>query len=296
MYTDLVRVHGAIHRRLDLAQRVAASAEPLVAIAGVAVGGSVALGLADNDSDVEIAVVCHRGNLLRPDERSRLYASVAPGAATELDALGPGTFDSLEVYGIRLEVEVLDIAKLRAGLIAASEPAPDCWRRHPPYGHHGYALISMVHYWRVLSDQTGSLRDLAPHASLSPKLRLQMLKQGSFLKDPHLLYEYERACTRRDSHYALRCRARLVEHYTQMAFAAAGVVYRGDKWLWQFLPGLPLPPAIARGLRDFVQTLDRSTRSTRANAVLAKELYHLLHLEARRVTSALGSTQDSSNR
>jgi len=273
----------SLEARVTIARRFASAFAESPEVIGAAAGGSIGLGLADRYSDVDLAVVCRGHSWVPAEFRIRAYSRVASGGALELDVLGPGTFDAMEVDGIRVEVEFHCYQPLRDALAELESPPTDAWRRRPPYEQHGYAVLSMLRYWRVLSDASDALAALVRAAALPPALRRQVLEQGSFLRDPHLLYEHERACLRGDSHYALHCQGRLLDHFTQIAFALANEVYPGDKWIWQILPRLALPAAVSEGLRELVEGANECGPGLERKAELAKRVYRALVAEVEKI-------------
>lgn len=234
-------MNTAMAQRLTIASRLAAAFEPMGEIRACCVMGSVALGTADGDSDLDLAFVC-APCVPTPGDRLRLYVALGEGA--EADVLGIGTFDYLEVDGVRVEPEFHARAELEQRMADAAVGMGT--ERQPPSG-----ILSAVHYSKVLFDKGGVVARLKARAELTDPLRRTIMRQGGFLDDPHLIYEHERACARCDVVYALRCQSAIVDHFVQMLFALNGTHCPGDKYV------LPMIRTMGKPGGDFCGRLER---------------------------------------
>ena len=233
----------ATEKRLAIARRLAAAFEPMDEVRACCLTGSVALGVADDDSDLDLAFVC-APRVPAPGGRLRCYVGLGEGAET--DVVGEGTFDYLEVEGVRVEPEFHALAGLERRVADAAVSLGT--EREPPCDHF---LLSAVHYWKALFDKDGVVADLKARTELPDPLRRAILRQGGFLDDPHLIHEHARACARGDAVHALRCQSAIVDRFMQMLFALNRTHCPGDKFL------LPMVRTFGKPGGDFCERLQR---------------------------------------
>ena len=108
-------------RRLNVSKRVADSFRNLPGVLGVCVCGSVGLGLADAESDVDISIVVESA-IPAPQERRNVYEELCKtDGECDTDILGPGTFDCLDVDGLQVEPEFHILAELNRRIDLALE-------------------------------------------------------------------------------------------------------------------------------------------------------------------------------
>ncbi|MEK7477035.1 MAG: DUF4037 domain-containing protein [Candidatus Coatesbacteria bacterium] len=241
MVEPVLGMNDPTRKRMAVARKVAAAFRHRREVKAVCVGGSTAVGMADTLSDLETVVLCSPARVLAVDRR-RIYANLADDPESiGLYSWGRTALDFLEIDGIWVEVECQDIDTVESWIANANtEPAS---RRGKPFDHYRYAILSTIHYWRVLVDKGGVVARLKKKASFPDPLRRIILKQGRLFGDPQLIHEHEKACMRGDVPYAMRCLNRIIDHFTQVAFALNRGYYTGDKRTLQTMKGFRVPSA-----------------------------------------------------
>ena len=225
--------------RLAVAEKIAAAFAETAEVKAVCVGGSTAEALADRHSDLEMVFLC-APETVPVETRLRMLADLADdreGVSTY--SWGERTLEWLGMDGIWVEAEFKLVAVIEA-LIADANTEAACERKKP-FDHYGYAVLADVHYWRVLLDKEGIVARLKRKAAFPESLRRMILQQGRFFEDPHIVFEHERACARGDAPYAIRCLSRIIDHFTQIAFALNRRPYTGDKRILQIMQEFKLP-------------------------------------------------------
>lgn len=230
-----------VQERLVVAGKVASAFAETSEVKAACVGGSTAEGLADRDSDLEIVFLCSPDKVpLKARMRTLSGLSDDPQEVSTY-SWGERTLEFLVKDGISVEAEFKLVSTVES-LIASANGEEACERRKP-FDHYGYAVLSDVHYWRVLLDKDGLVAGLKERAVFPESLRRMILKQGRFFEDPHVIYEHQRACVRGDPPYAMRCLNRIIDHFTQIAFALNRRPYTGDKRVLRIMKDFKLPSA-----------------------------------------------------
>jgi predicted nucleotidyltransferase len=268
-------------RRLAVANRVAKPFRRLPQVLAICTCGSVALGLADDESDIDLAFLC-AARAPGVDERRKRYAQLADaGKDIELNALGANTFDSLTVDGFQVEINFHILEKLRRQIACAMETtslgravsssAPGV------LGRFAYMVLSDIQYWHILFERDRAATGLKHQVVYPESLRRTILQQGRFWSDPHILYEHERACRRRDVFYALQCQRKLADHFLQTVFALNRTYCPGDNWLLQFMRKFKQVPAnFGPRFQAFLSSANDASGLRRKNE-LAHHLFRELH-------------------
>jgi len=221
----------AIEKRLEIADRVAKAVGRFPEVRAACASGSVALGLADEESDVDLAFICSPA-IPGADARRTIYRELTDAdAEIDVDVLGRGSFDCLPLEGVQVEPEFHTVRELQHKIALALKST--CCERQDSFtmfGRSPYAVLADVHYWRILFDSDAVVSDLKRRVACPETLRRAILRQGRFLDDPHIINEHERACLRGDAVYAMQCQSRIAEHVVQIAFALNRTYPPGDKW------------------------------------------------------------------
>ena len=222
-----------MRKRIAIARQIAAVLGRRPEVRAVCVGGSTALGLADDDSDIEIQALCSPSKV-PATERRRIYARLSGSKEDSfIYSWGKRVLDFFWKDGIWVEVEFRRIGQLKA-MIAEARSGRAC-HRQAPFGHYGYAILGDVHHWRVLLDKDGVATGLKKKAVIGESLRRTILKQGGFLSDPQVIREYGKACKRADIPDAMGCLNSITDHFIQVAFALNRQYYTGNKWSSQLM-------------------------------------------------------------
>ena len=273
----------AMAQRMDVARLVACPFEPLTEVLGACACGSVSLGLADEESDVDIACIVSSVAPKR-EERMRIYAQLSdPDEEFDVDALGPNTFDCLQVRGLQVELMFYLREELEQRLAGAMEGASvDRQGSFALFSRFPYTILSDIHYGRILFERDGVVSGLKNQITYPESLRRRILQQGRFWRDPHLLYEHERACRRGDLVYALQCQSKIVDHFVQAVFALNRTYCPGDKWTLHFLDQFKyVPDGFQERFREFVAGENEVPGLVRKN-----ELAHKLFNDLREMVKA----------
>jgi uncharacterized protein DUF4037 len=222
-----------------LAQIVATVAD-LPGFAAITLGGSIASGLADDRSDLDLHVYW-REPLAAPALRAERLARVADAGSVAVDILTWGREDHLRVQGWPAELIYVPLAEIRSKIDRA-------------YGEglisEGYttARLFYIANGRLLHDPSGDLgalqaRLLAEYPE--PTRRLLLRHQ------PELLHYYLEllgiAQVRGDLLFVQHCRTSFQEVFFNLLFALNRCYHPGEKRLLIHGEGCPLRPA---GLGD----------------------------------------------
>ncbi len=260
---------------LELAARVADRLAGIPGVVAVALGGSVATGTDDEDSDLDLGVYyrpesCPAVGDLRALARE-LDDSHAADLATDFGEWGPWINGGawLTVEGRRVDWLYRDLDRVEAVIAdcLAGVFATDYQPGHP-HGFHNHMYHAEVREAAVLADPGGELGALKERVSGYPQALRRTVVKRSLWEAGFSLGMATTAAHRGDAAYVAGCCFRTVACLVQALFALNERSFRNEKGSVQAVDGFALCPpdftAIANRVLGSVggtpAALDRSVR------------------------------------
>ena len=211
----------------------------------VALGGSLAKGVADAHSDLDIYVFAEAW--LNDGERDAMIARLLP-AATSIRSWGRDDQAGTDFVadGRPVEIWLRALGPLRRAVDNAL--AGTVVRTHvtwTPNGYYEHCALADLATLRPLSDEAGLLAPLlADVSTYPPALRAVLLAEG--LRSVRFWrgnFHLETALLRDDAYYLQSILQQIGADLVQALFALNRTYFPGDKKLGRYLAAFPLPAA-----------------------------------------------------
>lgn len=219
---------------------------------GIALGGSYAKGIGDDQSDVDLYLFAEK--VLPGAQRSQM---IVEHLGPQAEVVSWGQDEPFEQggtdfwhHGRKVEVWLRNSSRVEVTIAACcrGEIRRD-WVRWTVQGFFNYVVLSDVHVMQVVDDPQGLLAGWkAAIASYPAPLREAILAR--FLPEAHFWpqnFHYRTAIARADVIYTTGIVQQTIQALIQVLFALNRVYFPGEKKLAQTLDHLPLkPPALVQ--------------------------------------------------
>lgn len=215
-------------------RRAGAAAAAIPGVVAVSLGGSLAFGMADEWSDIDLHVYW-RAPLASDDERAAILATVADPGSIRAGIHDWGLEDHFAIQGRLAELVYVHLDDLAASVEAAYEAG---------LGEEGFATAQLTYIAasRVLHDSEGALAALRARLAIYPEAtRRRLLGNLPNLLDVYL-EQLRKAQARGDLLYVQHRRYTLQMVFFNLLFALNRRYHPGEKRLLIHSENCPLRP------------------------------------------------------
>ncbi|HEX7317902.1 MAG TPA: DUF4037 domain-containing protein [Pyrinomonadaceae bacterium] len=238
-----------LQRYFGLSQTVASAYKRIPNVEGITVGGSLARGLSDESSDVEMYVYYRDelpGKHAIRETLDNLRATLTRSADLHWfhPAWGHHTF--FEIEGTKFELGYRNVEEIRArmerflscGSILSKHGIHDV-----PFGHYESGVASCIQESIVLYDPDGQVRSLKSLVKVYPE-RLKRAILNYYLQDARVITEQKiiYAALRDDTYQFNACVAKVIRSVVLCLFAINEVYFPGDKWNQHYISSFRIKP------------------------------------------------------
>jgi hypothetical protein len=222
--------------KLELAHHVARALEQIPGVAAVALGGSLARGRAQPNSDIDLGIYYHAAHA--PNVQAFREAACTLGDANAGETVTDyGGWGAWVNGGAWLELEGQRVDWIYRDLGRVAEVIERCQRGRPerqvhgghPHGFHSHIYLGEVFYSQTLSDPAGELARLKERVRVYPARLKEALIKTYLWEAEFALLISEKPISRGESSYVAGCFFECVYSLVQVLFALNERLFVNEK-------------------------------------------------------------------
>lgn len=212
--------------QLELAQQVAETVQEVPGVVAVALGGSLARGRAQPNSDVDLGIyyrATHPPDVQALKRVARALGDVHAGeTVTNYGGWGPWVNGGawLNIAGQRVDWIYRDLGRVAATIEKCQQGRPEreIHGGHP-HGFHSHIYLGEVFYNQIFSDPAGELARLKERVRVYPARLKEALVKTYLWETEFALLISEKSVSRGESSYVAGCFFECVYSLLQVLFA-----------------------------------------------------------------------------
>ena len=258
---------------LAMARDVAARLGEVEGVVAVALGGSRARGLAQDNSDIDLGIYYRAPNPPRVDCLRRLarelHGGDSPAEVTDLGEWGPWVNG-----GAWLQIGDHKVDWLYRDLDRILQVIEDCFRGvvscdyylGHPHGFHNHIYLAEIHYCQPLQDRFAVLDELKKGLNSYPEAMRTALTTR-YLYDASFMLNLARPTSARcDVFHASGCLFRCAAAVIQVLFALNNAYFMNEKGALRLIESFPTKPnAFSARVRNILANPGQDSASLQTN-------------------------------
>jgi predicted nucleotidyltransferase len=261
----------------DILQEIVAALRQVDGVVAIVLGGSHAVGMATESSDLDIGIYYTEEKPFDIHEIRKVAASIAHGdqpVVTGFYEWGRWVNGGAWIKTTKIDVDFLykNIRQISETIAQAEQGILEIdFEQQPPYGFSSVIFLAETFFCKALYDPTGIIDNLKERVKVYPQKLKASIVQQSLWAAEFAIWQGEGFAEKQDAYNALGCLTRAVNRIVMALFAINELYPMGDKRALQILESAPQRP---ENLKESVDTILFCTPDSLSRSMKAAKSLH----------------------
>lgn len=261
----------------EILQKIVASLCQIDGVAAIVLGGSHAIGMATESSDLDIGIYYTEDKPFDIQEIRKVAESIAHGdhpVVTGFYEWGRWVNGGAWIKTAKIDVDFLykNIRQISETIEQAQRGIWEIdFEQQPPYGFFSVILLAETHYCRSLYDPAGIIENLKKSVKVYPQKLKESIIQQALWSAEFAIWQGRGFAKKQEAYNALGCLTRAANRIVMALFAINELYPLGDKRALQILESAPKRP---ENLTEIVSSMLFCTQDTLFKSMEAAKSLH----------------------